>query len=648
MKSEWITLAVAAALGFCLGTAAAETPQENLDTVFGSDIRAAAATPDKADDVALAGRMVEAAGKFGSDVQTRIFFCRKAYDLAMKDPAGYSTAAEAARALLKDAPDEKPACQTMLARALDERFQATAEGARFDLGEELFDVLLAMGDDRAAARQFFKATELYGQALKIARTNKSDRANDAQRKLDWASGGQSVAANLERLQRNYQAKPGDAAIARSLAMLFVGEFNSPQDAAAYAQASGDATLKRMVPLAAQAADRMDEANCQALAGWYRELAKAATLGREAALKRAQAYLQRYLELHTTGDAMKVKAEAELADVTKALDALRPAGERLRGQWVDLLALVNLKQDVVSGKWSLSPDGLVSPDSMAGIRLPASPQASYELEVVMERIGGDNSAFVFLPVGGSRMICYHVGGSVPYYSSTYGYGGYGGTAIRKYGPFKGGSGRPAMAGFETIQGKFIASNDAARELKLDNNVKMTWLLKVVLDGDSRVTLQSDLDGKEFVKWQGTTSVLALPSHCRLDSRGLGLGVSKTSWQFHSVRLKALSGGLKLRGGETAEPPPSAGLLTPVSATAAKTPAETIRTPAAAEKPATSTDEAAANTALKMAETLREQKKRDFAKRRYREIVQKYPNTKAAREAAKALLEIKVEEEDEGIH
>jgi tetratricopeptide (TPR) repeat protein len=636
MRGRLVAIAGAVALGVCLRAAAVESPERSFDTVFGQEVRAAAASADKADDVQLAGKILEASAKFTSETQTRVYFCRKAYDLAMKDRAGYTVAADAARRLLKDLPDEKPACQNMLAKALEDRFLATPDGARFDIGEELLDVLIAMGDGRCAARDFIGASEFYGRAVRIARTNRSDRVAEAQQKVGQATTGQTLAASLERLLRNYQAKPGDPAAARAIAMLCVVEFNAPEEAAPYVQPSGDAALKQMVPLAMQAMDRVDEKNCLSLAGWYRDLARAATLGREPVLKRAQGYLERFLSLHTNGDPQRVKAETELADVNKALEALRPAAERYRGKWVDLLALVNLGQDVLSGKWSLSSEGLLSPDTMAGLRLPASPQASYELEVVTERVGGDNSAFIFLPAG-PRMVCYHVGGYTANYPSSY----YGPTAVaRKYGPFRGGAGRYAMAGFETIQGKMVIANDAAREYRMDNNVKMTWLLKVVMEPDSRVTLQADLNGKEFVKWQGLAAMVGLPSHCRLDSRGLGIGVSKTSWRFRSVRLKVLSGGLKIRGGETGELPPAIGLLSfPPTATTKPNGGDATKPPAAG-------DEAAAGTALKMADMLREQRKLDAAKRRYREVAEKYPDTKAAKAAAAALAEITAEEEGGG--
>src|SRR5687768_5907204 len=93
-----LTLAVCCAGAILLAVApaarAADDPNATFDSVFGEDARKVAASREKTDDVDFANKLLGYA-KSADDAAFKAVLLNKTFDFASKDPAGYSTAAEA-------------------------------------------------------------------------------------------------------------------------------------------------------------------------------------------------------------------------------------------------------------------------------------------------------------------------------------------------------------------------------------------------------------------------------------------------------------------------------------------------------------------------------------------------------------------------
>jgi len=128
-----------------------------------------------------------------------------------------------------------------------------------------------------------------------------------------------VRALIDRLKADPTSKP----IAQEIVRVYLLELREPVSAAAYAAATGDDTLIRIVPLAAKDPAKLTEGQCLQLAEWYAAQAgDDSPTARTNALLLGETYYKRFLELHTTGDAERLKAELALGKIQKALAALK--------------------------------------------------------------------------------------------------------------------------------------------------------------------------------------------------------------------------------------------------------------------------------------------------------------------------------------
>jgi hypothetical protein len=182
----------------------------------------------------------------------------------------------------------------------------------------------------------------------------------------------------------------------------------------------------------------------------------------------------------------------------------------KGVWIDLLPLVDLKRDIVEGKWAASKSGLavVGSGAFPRIEMPLVPSGNYELEVKFVRVSG-NEVFVDLPVGSNAVTL-----------------------------FLGWSGK---SGFGQINGHNIDTNEIGRRpANIEKGQPYTVNIRVTADEASgEITIM--LDGKPYMKWAGLQRELSQkPGRNLHDSSYLGLGVGETNAVFQSVRLRMFSG------------------------------------------------------------------------------------------------------------
>ena len=118
-------------------------------------------------------------------------------------------------------------------------------------------------------------------------------------------------------------KPDSETIPQELVRLYVVELNDPASAKPYAERTGDAKTAKLVGLCGKDATALTELQCLELAEWYTALADGSSpTGQQRVLNRAQGCYQRFLGLHATGDAAKLKAKLGLQKVQARLAELK--------------------------------------------------------------------------------------------------------------------------------------------------------------------------------------------------------------------------------------------------------------------------------------------------------------------------------------
>jgi hypothetical protein len=188
------------------------------------------------------------------------------------------------------------------------------------------------------------------------------------------------------------------------------------------------------------------------------------------------------------------------------------------QWVDLLPLANLERDRVRGKWVRDDEKVVvSPartlEFNQCLMLPAEVQGSYDFEVQLTRINGNESVNLNLPVG-SR------------------------ACTLQLSAWEGNVG-----GLEMIHGMAVgvpANPAVVRPHTLANGRRHTVLAKVRVQG-TKASIDVLLNDKAFVRWEGPASALSTWGGWTMRHPGRPmLGSNKNIVWFHSAKLRSISG------------------------------------------------------------------------------------------------------------
>ncbi len=375
----------------CAAEGAAPSPPAALPDRWAADLARVRATPDPADDLALARRLIEQA-KAAATPTAAAPLLRTAYDLAVGEgEAGFRLAVEAMETLARRAglpeavapassgapavpatgaaapppaapaeagPSEEgpagPASDTALLALADEvrdktleayqrRYNAARGPERVRAGVELARRIVAYADRLLADRRFGEAARLYRRAMPLA-TNLRDVPRDRiKAKLDFAATREAFGAQVERLADHLKAHPDDAKARRKLLVILVAEFDDPQAAARRLDLAEDDPLNRYILLAGMRLERLPLAACAALGRWYRGLAEEASpQGRLLAMRRARRYYQRYLKEAPADAPDRAEVEQDLAEVNEALGRAAAAlplvtvlpAETFRKAWAD--------------------------------------------------------------------------------------------------------------------------------------------------------------------------------------------------------------------------------------------------------------------------------------------------------------------------
>jgi hypothetical protein len=512
--------AVAALLLALVPLVFADEAEDAFNSLYGNEYKKATATPDKADDVALAKQLFDAAKAPGVQPGLLSVLCDKAYELGVKLPAGYETAAEAMELLAQKVPAGAAAALDRVATIREKQYQAVRGPDKADAGEVFIESVLVAAAAHMASGATTEGMALLRKALVAANAIKSDRKNEIQGRIDFAATRLRIEKQVADLKAKVEANPDDAAVRKQLVQACLVELDAPAQAEKFLNESSDPLLRKYVPAVSKGVDAAPEIACMELGEWYRSLGEAPGLtpgGREAMLKRARAYYQRFLNLHKAEDIARNQAVLAVKKADETLAKIGPGkGEGIigPGRWIDLLKLIDLEKDTVEGKgnWKHAEGELLYgggfPD-WSRVSVPCAPAGNYELKVRVARLGGDGYAVATLPVGNTAVAAcfFYRGDSVVL-------GG-----IEKP--------REQRVAFTVVDGQ---------EYEFDVAVLLTR-------DQADITITSG--GKPQLHWQGPQSALRGGDVWRMpDVRLLGLGVESAKTAIRIAKLKMLSGKARL--------------------------------------------------------------------------------------------------------
>jgi len=483
--------------------------RETLDLLFAEELKRVRDTPDAADDVELAKRLLETARKATGEPALLALLCETACDLAADSPDGYGVVSDAVELGLKHAPEKAGMWTDRLIDVRQKQFQAARGGDKLDAGETLLDLLIGRAEGRIAALDLSEASVPYGRAAGAARAIGSVRGPEIDGRLAWLAHATTALAEAKTLEAALAKEPGDEAMRERLVRLYLVDLDRPVEAAAFVEGVQDASLAKYVPGAAKGAASAPELACLELAQWYAGLAEAApTAAREPLYVRAERYLRRFLDMSDAEDLARLKGKALLGRIEAARDREFPQ------RWVGLLPRVDPRQYALHGQWERRGTALASvrPAGMSEIVIPAILRGAYDLRVQFVRTSGTHAVGIALPTGASQVYLF---------LST---------------------GDGAHHGLDLVRGRAVRSNETTvRPGTLENDRPYDLLVRIRLD-DGQAAIRAALDGKEFIRWRGPQEALSLARWSRFKRKDApGLGTIGVTAVFRKVEVRTRSCG-----------------------------------------------------------------------------------------------------------
>jgi hypothetical protein len=213
-------------------------------------------------------------------------------------------------------------------------------------------------------------------------------------------------------------------------------------------------------------------------------------------------------------------ESALPDATALVRAkiekrMGDAGRATAGAAIDLLSLIDPKQDTVLGAYALNGRSLLCSErtNWARIQIPYSPPDEYDITLVAERTEGVDAVILGLVKSGSQFS----------------------VAIDGWN----GNGR----GLSMLDAKYAIDNETFRQGGLIKNNKPATILYTVHHDGVGVTV----DGKKVIDWKGSYSRLSNAGELTVPNpRALFIGCFDSKWVISKLILTPVSGdGKKLR-------------------------------------------------------------------------------------------------------
>lgn len=183
----------------------------------------------------------------------------------------------------------------------------------------------------------------------------------------------------------------------------------------------------------------------------------------------------------------------------------------REKTVDLLGLIDVEQDKVSGDWTREGSRLESPKQYgARIEIPYEPPAEYELTVVVEAIDEPHGMTIGHISGGNRFLTLLNHRRMP---------------------------NAELTAIEDVDGKNVGNNSTTLNASLFKKNRLSQIICTVRKKSVVVTC----DGRRVIDWQGDPSRLSLSDYWKTPNRNtLFLGAYDCRYRFYRATLSPISG------------------------------------------------------------------------------------------------------------
>ena len=308
------------------GRAGADEAADAFNSRYSEELKRVAATPAAADDVALAKQLLDAAKAAEKQPAFLALLCEKAFELGSKDPAGHPTALAAMELLAEKVPEKKADCLQKCAGFYQRQYTSARGEAKTKAGEPMVQALLAAAQAQVAKGDLDAATASLRQAVSVASAIGSVQKPVIQGQLADLAVRQQHARQIAALKARVEADAKDAASRQELVRLYVVELNNAAEAAKFVDETLDEATRRYVPAAAKPVADAPELACPELGKWYQGLSDQASTpsAKEAMLRRAKAYYDRFLSVHTAEDLSRTAVALSAKKVDEVLDKLAEA------------------------------------------------------------------------------------------------------------------------------------------------------------------------------------------------------------------------------------------------------------------------------------------------------------------------------------
>ena len=278
-----------------------------FEELFGARVAEVTGTRDRADDVALAGTIHNAAEMLQEPLELRLLMYAQAFDLALVDSDGYDLAMRIMERVAELSPERTPEWDARRLRLLERRYR---HGRRADYGQAWLAEMVEQADRLVLAGRYDEALTMYREASALAPRVESDRREAIIEKMRLTQARERAERRITLLQETLEKSPRDGEAAAELAELYVTAMNDPSRALAAARRADDPELIEIVELYRKPVARLDEGEAMKVADWCEQRAEGAA-AQPVLLRRTRDALQRYVDLHGGSDVDGLKAKLRL-------------------------------------------------------------------------------------------------------------------------------------------------------------------------------------------------------------------------------------------------------------------------------------------------------------------------------------------------
>lgn len=287
--------------------ATAVSPKDLFDELFGEQARSVAASRDRADDIALAQKLMQTVETLEEEqAAVKVYLLDKAFDLTSREATAYALSIEIAQSISELDPKREKVSEQRVLSTLRLAYARARGKDRTTVGRLYIDHLVNFGESAEATEQWPSATSYYQQALTVAAQNKLTTAETLKNRLTRLRLLTQTQKRLTLLRSRLLRDATDHVAAHELALLYITTMNAPDKAIPFAKRANDETLAKNILTAVQPLETWDASTCFTMAQWYEAIAKEAPLFTrdELLIKSLRAY-ERFVAMHKN----KIRSES---------------------------------------------------------------------------------------------------------------------------------------------------------------------------------------------------------------------------------------------------------------------------------------------------------------------------------------------------